>query len=215
MASYFSVEGKLVIKTGEATFLSQLLQSLGSTLLSSVLLWGGMPTIVRSELAPTPAPNQVLALFQTPLGAPVFTAERPSQQGLTVPSLWLAVEQFGGKTVRTWRAYPPNEAGERQIRVVVRPELWTRYNYFERYAFLSKLSTAASRYGYSLLLVDRQNFLLGGFACNFAQIQPQYLSQGRDFQGDPIPNYLGVFLQPEQKPDCELWIRPSLRRGAF
>ncbi len=184
--------------------------------LGGVLIWGTLlGTPAQAELVPESAPSQIRALFENPPSSVLFTAETPSERGLTIPSLWLAVDQFGGKMVRTWRAYPPNRLGERQIHMIVRPELWNRYTYLERYGFLSRLSTAASRYGYNLLLLDRQNFLLGGFACNFAELQPQYISQAHDFQDQPIPNYLGLFVASEPKPDCQLWIRPSLQIRRF
>lgn len=144
------------------------------------------------------APPQVQTLFETPLPTPQVNAETPSDWSLTVPGLWWANQQFGDKMVMNWFAYRQPQARNSQVRAIVRPDLWSRYTYFERFAFLKRFGLTTSAAGYHLLVLDRQNYLLGAYTCQFpAQVQPAPLYPWR-YQSS---------VSALQAP-CNVWISP-------
>lgn len=103
----------------------------------------------------------------------VITAKTISQVGLTIPSLWWAQEQFGGKLLENWLAHPAQ--GERPARVdlIVNRQLWSLLDYLERYQFVNQFGTTASGYGYNTRIFNRRGNLLAGYTCNFsALVQP-------------------------------------------
>lgn len=147
------------------------------------------------------APPKVLELLRTPLNAPEVTAQTPSRSSLTLPSLWWTNEQFGNKMVLNWLTYPKAEANLSQVRLVVRPDLWSRYTYLERYAFLRQFGSAASAAGYNLLILDRQNYPLGSYTCGFPQpLKPAPLFPWEQAKRPSLP------LSPQTR--CSAWISP-------
>jgi len=99
----------------------------------------------------------------------VIRRDTISQTGLTEPSLWWAAEQFGGKLLENWLAYPQ----KRRIDLVVNRQLWSLLTYLERYQFVNRMGTIARSYRYNLRVLDRQqpDFILAAYTCHF-QIDP-------------------------------------------
>jgi hypothetical protein len=96
----------------------------------------------------------------------VVTNRTISEQGLTVPSLWWAKEQFdpyGGRLITNWIAY----LDERRIDIVVNRQLWSLLNYMDRYRLVNKFGTVARDYQYNLRIFDRQQKCLAIYSCNF------------------------------------------------
>jgi hypothetical protein len=129
---------------------------------------------VWAQNAPTPSSS-----CQIPLKLEAENRDRPespetiitdrtiSEDGLTVPSLWWAKEQFdpfGGRLINNWIAYP----NQRRIDIVVNRQLWSLLNYMERYRFVNEFGTVARDYQYNLRIFDRQNKCLVTYSCNFA-----------------------------------------------
>jgi hypothetical protein len=157
---------------------------------------------------PIAAPPEVLEVLKSQkTTTPVVTAQDPSQSGLTVPSLWWTNEQFGDKLVSHWLTYPKDGKVITRADLVVRPEIWNQYTYFDRYAFVHHFGTVASDYGYNLLVFDRSENLLAAYTCNFAQVNPNYLKGVYDSQGQPVPNY--VSQRNSEDLACQVWINPS------
>jgi len=126
-----------------------------------------------------------------PVPAPVITADTPSQVGgLTVPSLWWAEEQFGGKLLATWSAYPATKNTPKRIELIVRWELWRPLGYIDRYAFVYHFGTVARDYGYNLQVLDQEKNPLANYTCNFSQANPRYVEGVRDSQGRRVPDYV-------------------------
>lgn len=147
------------------------------------------------------APAQVERLLQTPVQNPQVKADNPSDKSLTVPGLWWANQQFGDKMVQNWFAYRRPEARSSQVRAIVRPDLWSRYTYLERYAFLKRFGATSSAAGYHLLVLDRQNYLLGSYTCEFpSQTKPAPLN--------PWEQRLAPLTLPPVKAPCNVWISP-------
>jgi hypothetical protein len=147
------------------------------------------------------APAQVETLLQTPVQKPQVKADTPSDKSLTVPGLWWANQQFGDKMVQNWFAYRRPEDRSSQVRAIIRPDLWSRYTYLERYAFLKRFGATSSAAGYHLLVLDRQNYLLGAYTCEFPnRVKPAPLN--------PWKQRLAPLASPPIKAPCSVWISP-------
>lgn len=169
---------------------------------SSLVLCLSQPVLASPVALPAP----IAALLKAaPIAAPTSSLS-PDQRGLTVPSLWWAVAQFGSGTVEQWLAYPLSPQGGR-VDLIVRSDQWGRFGYFDRYAFVNHLGTAASDFGYNLLVFDRRQNLLAAYTCNFAQVTPTFISGTRDAQGNPIPDFVRDRSSPALR--CEVWLNPN------
>jgi hypothetical protein len=157
----------------------------------------------QPEINSVPAELQQLLNQRSPM--PQVSANSPSQKRFTIPSLWWTNQQFGDKLVLDWQAYGGTQPDTQQIHVIVRPELWTGYSYYERYGFVLKFGTDASHFGYQLLVLDSQDFLLGAYTCDFPEANPQ---------GSSPPNSEQVNSVPATMP-CRLWLSPYYPRGIF
>ncbi|MCU0538207.1 MAG: hypothetical protein MUD14_30340 [Hydrococcus sp. Prado102] len=142
-------------------------QFLTFTILASFLtlpVWAqNAPTLSNS----CQAPLELEAESDRPTSETVITDRTISEEGLTVPSLWWAKEQFdpfGGRLINNWIAYP----NQRRIDIVVNRQLWSLLNYMERYRFVNEFGTVARDYQYNLRIFDRQNKCLVTYSCNYA-----------------------------------------------
>lgn len=167
----------------------------------------------RRRTVPNALPTELQTLLENRPDGPIISADTPSQKGFTVPSLWWTNEQFGEKLVSDWTAYGVGQVGNQQINVRVRPELWTRYTYFERYAFVLKFGSDASSFGYHLLVLDSQDFVLGAYTCDFALSDPQFIPSMLDERSQPILDYAGP--KSTQALPCRLWLNPNYPRSVF
>ena len=100
------------------------------------------------------------------------TANTISQTGLTTPSLWWAKQQFGGKLLSNWIAKPGTNDMPSRVDLLVNQQIWTSYNYIDRYAFLNQLGRVAQDFGYSTRVFNAQGELLGAYICDFALAEP-------------------------------------------
>lgn len=100
----------------------------------------------------------------------MITANTISQEGLTLPSLWWARDQFGEQLLETWLVYPAREGSPQRVELVVNPQVWSIYNYMERYTFVNQFGVSASTYGYSTRVFDRQGNLLAAYLCDFSGV---------------------------------------------
>lgn len=103
--------------------------------------------------------------------SPIITKDTISQTDLTVPSLWWASEQFGGKLLENWLAYPE----ERRVDLVVNRQRWTLLDYLQRYAFVNQMGTVARSDGYNVRIFNRQepDMPIATYTCNFSMSLPQ------------------------------------------
>jgi hypothetical protein len=177
-------------------FWSRLTLSLGTLLMGASV----QAAYAQSPVPIEQAPPKVVELLKVPLSKPEVTAETPSKNSLTLPSLWWANEQFGDKMVLNWFTYPQAQASNSQVRLVVRPDLWSRYSYLERYAFLRQFGASTSAAGYHLMVLDRQNYPLAAYICEFSrQVKPAPLFPWEQGQKRS--------LKPQQA-RCNAWISP-------
>ncbi|GAB4364527.1 MAG: hypothetical protein Kow00121_00260 [Elainellaceae cyanobacterium] len=108
---------------------------------------------------------------QVPADGSIVTENTISQSDLTIPSLWWAEEQFGGKLLDYWVAYQGSSDTLRRIDLLVSQPVWVRYNYLEQYAFLHHFGTTARDFGYSIRVFNWQGDLLAAYLCDFTPLQ--------------------------------------------
>ncbi len=108
--------------------------------------------------------GQPMAYSQQPI-CPAGNANLPSpplsQTAKSVPSLWLAQKQFGGKLLDRWFIDP----GNTWVIIIVNRQLWSLLDYMERYQFVNRFGTVASEYGYNLRVCNRQGTALAVYSC--------------------------------------------------
>ncbi len=149
------------------------------------------------------APPRVMSLLRSRVNRPQITEETPSQRSLTVPGLWWTNQLFGDKLVIRWFAYRETTPANSQVRLIIRPDLWSRYSYLERYTFLRSFGRTSSQAGYNLLVLDRQNFPLGSYTCEFP-------SATAPLPIHPLAQPNGAQITPFDPRDlsCQAWISP-------
>ncbi|OUC16627.1 MAG: hypothetical protein B0A82_00670 [Alkalinema sp. CACIAM 70d] len=93
------------------------------------------------------------------------------QSNLSLPSLWLARDQFaaqakfGSKLLEGWLACPQNAIAQPKVSVIINEQLWSLLDYLERYQFLNQFGTAAQQEGFNLRLFSRQGHMLAAYTC--------------------------------------------------
>ena len=92
-----------------------------------------------------------------------FPAPPLSQTELSIPSLWLTKEQFGGKLLDQWFV----ESGNNWVILIVNRQIWSLLDYLERYQFVNQFGTAARDYGYNIRVCNPQGEALAVYSCNF------------------------------------------------
>lgn len=145
-------------------------------LLLTVVLSCGLPlraiavergTILSLIEETAPPDLQLLQPGAVPADGSVVTADTISQTNLTVPSLWWTDEQFGGKLLSNWLAYTGTDGSMRRVDLIVNQQIWSLYNYLERYTFINHLGTTARDFGYSTRVYNQQQEPLAAYVCEF------------------------------------------------
>jgi len=103
----------------------------------------------------------------------IVTSMEVSEVGLTIPSLWWAQQLYGGRLLENWVAFPPQDNLPRRVDLVVNEQVWSIYNYIERYTFVNRLGSEARDYGYMTRVFDRAGTLLSAYICDFGAIASQ------------------------------------------
>ncbi|MBW4516672.1 MAG: hypothetical protein KME11_15800 [Timaviella obliquedivisa GSE-PSE-MK23-08B] len=120
----------------------------------------------------TPSEVNLLEQGVAPANPAWVTANTISQTGLTMPSLWWAKQQFGGKLLTNWIAKPGTDDMPNRVDLLVNQQAWTSYNYLDRYAFLNQMGRVAQDFGYSTRVFNAQGELLGAYICDFDLTEP-------------------------------------------
>jgi hypothetical protein len=95
------------------------------------------------------------------------TADTISQTELTAPSLWWVRQQFGGKLLSNWIAKPETAEMPSRVDLLVNQQVWTTYDYLDRYAFLTRVGTVSKDFGYSTRVFNDRGELLAAYICDF------------------------------------------------
>ncbi len=128
------------------------------------------PTILQPSQAPLEPGNPGSEAIRD---GRVITSNTISQEGLTIPSLWWAKEQFGGDVLNNWLAYPAQGETAGRIDLFVNRQNWSSLDYIGRYEFVNHFGTVARDYGYNLRVFNEQKELLASYTCDFSQNSSQ------------------------------------------
>ena len=123
------------------------------------------PSLNNGAAATTVNCEQIAAMPSAVRKA-TFAANTICQQQLTIPSLWWANAQFGGKLLENWLTYPADGTSAARIDLVVNRQNWSLTDYIERYAFVNHFGTVARDYGYNVRVFNYQRELLATYTCN-------------------------------------------------
>ena len=119
----------------------------------------------------------------------VITSTSIAESGLTIPSLWWVKEQFAGKLLDNWLAYPNIDQAGGRVDLVVNRQVWGLLDYLQRYEFVNHFGTAAKDQQYNTRVFNRQGGLLAAYTCDF-NIEPlpcQIWLDSSGFQGTRQP----------------------------
>lgn len=132
------------------------------------------PSLTAEQAAVLLADPLDMTLFQASNGfdeaEDVITSRDISQAGLTLPSLWWAQQQYGGRLLEDWAAFPGNADLPPRVDVAVNEQVWGIYNYIERYSFVNRFGMEAQEYGYVTRIFNRRGELLSAYLCDYSRI---------------------------------------------
>jgi len=97
----------------------------------------------------------------------VGDSETTCQKEPTLPSLWWAQDQYGGKLLFQWLASPRQATEPHRVDVVVNQQLWSSLGYVDRYKFATQFGTASSEFGYNSRIFDRRGTCLATYTCAY------------------------------------------------
>jgi len=97
----------------------------------------------------------------------VGDSETTCQKEPTLPSLWWAQDQYGGKLLFRWLASPRQANEAHRVDVIVNPQLWSSLGYVDRYKFVTQFGSASSQFGYNSRIFDRRGTCLAAYTCAY------------------------------------------------
>jgi hypothetical protein len=211
LRSSFDKKQCLVISTLGSRILSGLLSGMIG---ASLGLNGCRPAIALDAqalllLTQPLAPSEISLLEQgiAPADPSWVTANTISQTGLTTPSLWWAKQQFGGDLLTNWIAKPGTDDMPSRVDLLVNQQVWTSYNYLDRYAFLNQLGRVAQDFGYSTRVFNVQGELLGAYICDFDLTEPISSSNPQGVASN-VP-FVESGSPPMANTACRIFLDPS------
>lgn len=145
--------------------------SLAVCLLLTVVGWGN---IGRSQALPVELNKAPKSCFPNRAILP----EPPlSQSELSVPSLWLAQQRYGGEILEKWfieekRTHVvPGIYVDQIVTLVVNRYFWNQKRYLEQFIFVDNFAKTTRNYGYNLRVCNDLGNLVGYYLCDF-QVTP-------------------------------------------
>ncbi len=102
-------------------------------------------------------------------GRSVVTRYTVQDSQLTLPSLWWAEQQHGGKLLENWIAYRGEGESPQRVDLVVNRQLWNLYSYVERYQFVHQMGLSVLQFGYNTRVFNEQGVILGAYLCDAPQ----------------------------------------------
>lgn len=126
---------------------------------------------IAESLKTEPANLHLLQPDNVPTDGSIVTMRTMSQTEMTIPSLWWAQEQFGGKLLTHWMAYQGDDQTVRRVDLIINQPVWNAINYLQRYTFLNRFGTELREDGYNvrvLSVLDRRTDeveVLGMYVC--------------------------------------------------
>jgi len=126
-----------------------------------------LPSKAENIFLPSDAPLQLDLLTQPKNN--IITAKTIDPQKLTVPSLWWAKENSENKLLDNWIAYPASQTEPPRADLIVNQQIWGLLDYLEKYVFVNRLGSLASKSGYNIRIFNYQKEPLATYTCNFPQ----------------------------------------------
>jgi len=159
--------------TNNKQLVSLLLIAISGSFLSILTPREALAHNVRLQPSAEPLNLNLLEQQNPSTDGSIITADTLSQEEITIPSLWWADKQFGGKLLDTWIAY----LNERRIDLVVRPQFWSIQDYFGHYQFVNKMGTIAREYNqdyrYNIRVFNQLGEPLGAYTCDYTNTNEQ------------------------------------------
>jgi hypothetical protein len=170
-------------------------------------VWLGIGISLLIGQAARAIDEETLLLLTDPLKPPdnveqnssIVTKNTISPSGLTIPSLWWVNDQFGSDLLQNWFAYSGTDGTPRRVDLLVNQQVWSGYNYIQRYSFLSHFGTTSRQFGYSTRVFNQRWELLAAYICDF---------------GRGLPNSPDFSDATSAVPVCRVFLDPY-GRGAF
>lgn len=97
----------------------------------------------------------------------IVTEKITCQRESSVPSLWWAQTQYGGKLLVSWSAYPQRGQNPPRIDLLVNQQLWVSLGYVERYRFLAQFGRVSSEFGYNVRIFNNRGSCLATYTCSY------------------------------------------------
>jgi len=132
-----------------------------------------LPITDPVDLAALISPTSGITPGRCQAATAVVTSRTACQTRPTIPSLWWAKEQFGGKLLGDWLAYSGDGKNARRVDLIVNEQVWSLLDYLERYGFVSQFGKAAQLDRYDTRVFTRQGLLLAAYTCRSAAQQAQ------------------------------------------
>lgn len=170
------------------------------------------PIKFPEESSSSTVPPALQRLLQRVPRSRSLPSVRPAQTGLTIPSLWWVEQQFGQKTVLNWAVYPDQNRQEQQVHVYLRSNLWARFSYLERYAFVTHFGHLTRTYGHQLVMLESNGLPLASYICDFTTAEPSLVPGSLDVNQSPIHAYTS---EQQNQIDCKMWLNPTFPRQVF
>lgn len=138
---------------------------------------------------------------ETDDGWPVRRATDTSLFEPTLPSLWWSRDQLpnrwrgtdnsvlrleGYRLVRDWTSFRSQTADTYIVDVLVDPQYWNRFNYYQKYAILNQFGTTGMSYGYHVRVYSSIS-LVGVYTCDFSRV-PEFAGSAPRKIEVPVPN---------------------------
>ncbi len=115
-----------------------------------------------------------------------------SQTQLSIPSLWLAIELFGGNILEHWYVYENTN----WIVLLINKASWLSMNYLDKYEFVHQFGTAAGKYRYNIQFCHpSQNKPLAIYFCDYTN------------------DIADCFIDLDPRYTNSLWKKPKLNLG--
>jgi hypothetical protein len=133
----------------------------------SIVKASNAQTTTLETLREPPLDVRLLELGTPTESENVITSTNIAESGLTIPSLWWVKEQFAGKLLDNWLAYPNRNQPGGRVDLVVNRQVWSLLDYLQRYEFVNHFGTAAKDQQYNTRVFNRQGGLLAAYTCDF------------------------------------------------
>ncbi len=137
--------------------------------LTTISLLPIQPSLAETTSVPSPSDAPLeLELLTKPKGS-IITANTIDPKKLTIPSLWLIKANLEeNKLLNNWIAYPSAKSEPaRRVDLIVNQQVWSLFDYLERYDFVNRFGTAVRNEGYNLRVFNSQEELLATYTCHF------------------------------------------------